>query len=74
MEEYLFLRSRPQEEQERLPFFLAAFLFAVITHLLWISSCFWVGDTLNNPYFWIETVQMINIFLLFFALRKAVDE
>ena len=40
----------------------------------WIISCFWMGDTLLNPYFWSDTLLSVSILLLPAALKKAVDE
>ena len=39
-----------------------------------ITSCFWMGDTLLNPYFWSDTILSVSFLLLPMALRKAVDE
>jgi len=37
-----------------------------------IVSCFWMGDTLRNPYFWFDTLLSAAYLLLPAALKKAV--
>ena len=47
--------------------------FAALEYALWTSSCFWVSDTLTNPYFWFDFLLSLVLLLLLPALRKAVD-
>lgn len=42
-------------------------------HGLWISSCFWVGDTLANPYFWFDFLLTALLLVLLPAVREAVE-
>ena len=53
-------------------FHRVALLFAVLEHALWTSSCFWVSDTLTNPYFWFDFALTGTMLLLLPATRKAV--
>jgi hypothetical protein len=39
---------------------------------LWTASCFWVSDTLTNPYFWFDFLLTAALFALLPATRKAV--
>ena len=39
-----------------------------------ITSCFWMGDTLLNPYFWSDTILSLSFLLLPAALKKAEEE
>jgi len=48
--------------------------FAITEYIAWTASCFWMGDTLLNPYFWFDTLLSINFLILPLALRKAVGE
>ena len=47
--------------------------FAAPEYALWTSSCFWVSDTLTNPYFWFDFLLSLVLLLLLPALRKAGD-
>ena len=47
--------------------------FAALEYALWTSSCFWVSDTLMNPYFWFDFLLSLVLLLLLPVLRKAVD-
>ncbi len=37
-------------EKNAVPFYISALCFVVSEYCLWTSSCFWMGDTLLNPY------------------------
>ena len=45
--------------------------FCLIEYALWTSSCFWMGDTIKNPYFWIGLGQMAVLLLFYKAVDKA---
>ena len=49
------------------------FVFCLIEYGLWITSCYWMGDTLRNPYFWFDGLMTIVILFFPAALRKAVS-
>lgn len=40
---------------------------------LWTSGCFWMGDTLANPYFWFDFVLTATLVALLVAVGKAVE-
>lgn len=54
-------------------FHQALLAFTALEYALWTSSCFWVSDTLTNPYFWFDFLLSLVLLLLLPALRKAVD-
>ena len=54
--------------------YIAALAFCIFEHCAWTASCFWLGDTIVNPYFWFDTLLSANFLLLVPALRKAVGE
>jgi len=54
--------------------FRLTMIYCVLEYLLWISSYFWMGDTLINPYFWFDTMITITIALFIPAIRRAVNE
>ena len=49
-------------------------LFCAAEYAAWTSSCFWMGDTLKNPYFWFDTLLSICFLLFPWALRKAEEQ
>jgi len=51
----------------------AVLAFAALEYALWTSSCFWVSDTLTNPYFWFDFLLSLVLLLFLSAVRKAVD-
>ena len=54
-------------------FALALLAFCAAEYAAWTSSCFWMGDTLGNPYFWFDTLLSFCFLLFPPALRKAVE-
>lgn len=48
----LFLRR--QENAPRRLLYLVTLAFCLIEYGSWTASCFWMGDTLGNPYFWFD--------------------
>ena len=52
----------------------AVVLFCAAEYAAWTSSCFWMGDTLKNPYFWFDTLLSICFLLFPWALRKAEEQ
>lgn len=54
-------------------FHRAVLAFAALEYALWTSSCFWISDTLSNPYFWFDFLLSLVLLLLLPALGKAVD-
>ncbi len=47
-------------------------IFCTVEYAVWTSSCFWMGDTLSNPYFWFDALLSLCFLILPSALRKAV--
>ena len=46
--------------------------FTALEYALWTASCFWVSDTLTNPYFWFDFLLTLVLLLFLPAVRKAV--
>ena len=59
---------------ERRYLYLCVFGFCVLEYVLWFVSCFWMGDTFANPYFWIDFLISAFVIQLLFAVRKAARE
>lgn len=45
-------------------------LFMVTEYGLWLSSCFWISDTLTNPYFWFDFALTAEMGLLLPLIKK----
>lgn len=52
--------------------YMTTILFCTLEYCLWTSSCFWMGDTVRNPYFWFDILISFTMFLLPAALSKEV--
>lgn len=53
-------------------FHITVLCFTALEYALWTSSCFWVSDTLSNPYFWFDFMLSASILAMLPATRKAV--
>lgn len=51
---------------------IALLCVVILEYILWTASCFWLSDTLANPYFWIDFLLTVALFALLPAMRKAV--
>ena len=66
------LRTLPAGEKSPRFFYIAVLVYCALEYALWGSSCFWMGDTITNVYFWIDSLISL-LFLAFIpALGKAV--
>ena len=68
----IFLCGLGSEKQTARFFHVTILCFVILEHCLWLSSCFWVGDSLTNPYFWFDFLLTAWCPLLLVAVRKAV--
>ena len=48
-------------------------VFCVIEYVMWTVSCFWRGDGLTNPYYWLDGMLTVCSAALLPALDKGVD-
>jgi hypothetical protein len=69
---FLYARRQTGKPRDRQYFHLALLAIIVLEHGLWTSSCFWMGDTFKNPYFWFDSLLTVALLLLLPATRKAV--
>lgn len=60
------------KQQARCRFHRAILAFVVLENCLWISSSFWLGDTLANPYFWIDFALTGCLISFLPVMRKTV--
>ena len=52
-------------------FYAMVLVFAALEYALWTSSCFWLGDTPANPYFWFDLLLTLALPLFVPALGSA---
>lgn len=61
-----------REDPGKRMLFSVILLFCLAEYAMWVSSCFWDGDTLANPYYWFDLLLSCAFLLFLPALRKAV--
>ena len=69
----IFARRQNDVRRNRQFFHIAVLSIIVIEYGLWTASCFWVSDTLTNPYFWFDFLLSASLFIVLPATRKAVE-
>ena len=68
----IYARKGQGRSRDKVYFHAAVLWIIVLEFGLWTSSCFWPGDTLSNPYFWIDFALSLSLLTLVPALKKAV--
>lgn len=61
-------------QMARRNFHLAVLGLIAMEYCLWTASCFWVSDTLSNPYFWFDFGLTGAAAVLLPATKKAVGK
>jgi len=61
----------PAGRQRRM-LYVVTLVFCAAEYGMWTSSCFWVGDSITNIYFWFDFLLSVTFVLFLPALRKAV--
>ena len=51
---------------------LLVLIFCMLEYALWTASCFWAGDTLQNPYYWFDFLLTLSFPCFIPAVRRAV--
>ena len=69
---FLSLRDEGIFQNGHKALYTVTLLFCAAEYSLWTASCFFTGDTLANPYFWIDALLSATFLLFIPALRKAV--
>ena len=67
----LMTRGRPARQYPVKRCFQAVLGICIAEYALWTSSCFWSGDSLANPYYWLDLILSFCMLFLFFAVRGA---
>ena len=68
----LYARRQSGKLRDMQCFHIAVLCICALEFCLWTASCFWVSDTLTNPYFWFDFLLTAALFALLPAARKAV--
>lgn len=68
----LYARRQSGKLRDMQYFHIAVLCICALEFCLWTASCFWVSDTLTNPYFWFDFLLTAALFALLPATRKAV--
>ena len=69
----LYARRQSGKPRDMQYFHIAVLCIITLEYCLWTASCFWVSDTLTNPYFWFDFLLTAALFALLPATRKAVE-
>lgn len=54
--------------------YITVLVFCFSEYAAWTTSCFWMGDTFANPYFYFDTVLSFTFLILPYALKSALKE
>lgn len=69
-----FYAGMQSGRQRNMQYFHTAVLCIILLeYCLWTLSCFWISETLTNPYFWVDFLLTAALFALLPAMRKAVE-
>lgn len=69
----IYARRQSGKPRDMQYFHIAVLCIITLEYCLWTASCFWVSDTLTNPYFWLDFLLTAALFALLPATRKAVE-
>lgn len=69
----IYARRQNDESRNQQFFHIAVLAIVILEYGLWMASCFWVSDTLTNPYFWFDFLLSAALLILLPATRKAVE-
>jgi len=53
--------------------YIITLVFSILEYAMWTVSCFWMGDTLLNPYYWLDILLSVCFLLYLPAAEKAVQ-
>ena len=68
----VYLRGQGGERRKLWHFHLAVTCFVAVEYCLWTFSCFWMSDTLANPYFWFDFMLTGMAIVLLIAVKRVV--
>jgi len=53
-------------------FHMSVMAFFLVEYCLWITSCYWTGNSLSNPYYWFDFLLTATLVSFVPTLKKAV--
>lgn len=59
-------------DRNRNGLYISVLVFCFAEYAAWTTSCFWMGDTFANPYFYFDTVLSLTFLIFPHALRSAL--
>ena len=59
---------------DKRPLFFFGLVLLGLEYGFWITSSFWMGDTLMNPFFWVDILYSISVVCMIPAIKKAMAE
>ena len=68
-----YARRQKGRLRDKQYFHIVVLCVIMLEYFLWTVSCFWISDTLGNPYFWIDFLLTVAFFALLPAIRKTVE-
>lgn len=68
----VFMRKHPEAPRRRM-LYVAVIVFCAFEYLTWTASCIFEGDTLANPYYWLDFMVTLCAVMFLPAFRKAVE-
>jgi len=69
----IYARRQSGKPRDKQHFHIAVLCIVFLEYCLWTASCFWISDTLTNPYFWLDMLMTASLYALLPATRKAVE-
>ncbi len=63
---------RDQSGDNRRALYWVTLVYCLLNYALWVVSCFWDGDTLANPYYWVDILMTLWFPFFLPATGKAV--
>lgn len=68
----VYLRGK-EEARDLRRLHLLVLCFCAVEYGLWTTSCFWVSNTISNPYFWFDFLLTAILVMLLPMTRRAVS-
>lgn len=68
-----YIREHPEQGSNRRMMFVVTLLFCGTEYAMWTSSCFWMGETIWNIYYWFDILLSVSFLLFLPATRKVVN-
>ena len=69
----LLAARKVEEEKPNRWFYSLTLTYCLSEYAMEVASCFWMGDTIRNPYFWADTLMALAFVAMPWGLRKAVE-